>query len=196
MTKTIEFYFDFGSPTAYLAYRRLIQLQGQYGAKIEYCPMLLGGIFKATGNNSPIMVPAKGQYMGRYDLPRFAKRYDVEFNHNPHFPINTLYLMRGFLAAEEMGKSPEYLNAVFSAMWIDQQNMGDIDTVKTVLNIANIDAEALLQISETAAIKSALIEKTEAAVKRGIFGAPTMFMSDEMYFGQDRLDFIEENLQA
>jgi 2-hydroxychromene-2-carboxylate isomerase len=196
MTKTIEFYFDFGSPTAYLAYRRLIQLQGQYGAKIEYCPMLLGGIFKATGNNSPIMVPAKGQYMGRYDLPRFAKRYDVEFNHNPHFPINTLYLMRGFLAAEEMGKSPEYLNAVFSAMWIDQQNMGDIDTVKTVLNIANIDAEALLQMSETAAIKSALIEKTEAAVKRGIFGAPTMFMSDEMYFGQDRLDFIEENLQA
>lgn len=196
MTKTIEFYFDFGSPTAYLAYRRLIQLQGQYGAKIEYCPMLLGGIFKATGNNSPIMVPAKGQYMGRYDLPRFAKRYDVEFNHNPHFPINTLYLMRGFLAAEEMGKSPEYLNAVFSAMWIDQQNMGDIDTVKTVLNIANIDAEALLHMSETAAIKSALIEKTEAAVKRGIFGAPTMFMSDEMYFGQDRLDFIEENLQA
>lgn len=196
MTKTIEFYFDFGSPTAYLAYRRLIQLQGQYGAKIEYCPMLLGGIFKATGNNSPIMVPAKGQYMGRYDLPRFAKRYDVEFNHNPHFPINTLYLMRGFLAAEEMGKSPEYLNAVFSAMWIDQQNMGDIDTVKTVLNIANIDAEVLLQMSETAAIKSALIEKTEAAVKRGIFGAPTMFMSDEMYFGQDRLDFIEENLQA
>jgi 2-hydroxychromene-2-carboxylate isomerase len=104
--------------------------------------------------------------------------------------------MRGFLAAEEMVKSPEYLNAVFSAMWIDQQNMGDIDTVKTVLNIANIDAEALLQMSETAAIKSALIEKTEAAVKRGIFGAPTMFMSDEMYFGQDRLDFIEENLQA
>ena len=196
MTKRIEFYFDFGSPTAYLAYKRLIQLQGQYGSNIEYHPMLLGGIFKATGNMSPIMIPAKGQYMSRYDLPRFTKRYNIEFNHNPNFPINTLYLMRGYIAAERIGKTAEYLNAVFTAMWVDQQNMGDVDVIKTVLDNANIDAETILKSAATPEIKSALIEKTEAAVARGIFGAPTMFIENEMYFGQDRLDFVEEVLQA
>ncbi len=195
MTKTIEFYFDFGSPTAFLAYKRLIQLQGQYGAKIKFKPILLGGVFKETGNMSPIMIPLKGQYMGRFDLPRFAKRYGVDFNHNPNFPINTLYLMRGYIAASKMQKSTEYLEAVFNAMWIDQKNMGDIAIVKDTLIAAGINADELLSAANDADVKSELIEATEAAVKRGIFGAPTMFIGEEMYFGQDRLDFVEEELQ-
>ncbi|UTW56708.1 2-hydroxychromene-2-carboxylate isomerase [Kordiimonas sp. SCSIO 12610] len=196
MTKTIEFYFDFGSPTAYLAYKRLIQLQGQYGAKIEFRPMLLGGIFKATGNMSPVMIPAKGQYMGRFDLPRFARRYQVDFNHNPNFPINTLYLMRGYIAAEQMGVGTNYLEVMFNAMWVDEKNMGDMSIVTEVLSNAGIDAEKLLMLANTPEVKTTLIEATEAAVARGIFGAPTMFIGDEMYFGQDRLDFVEESLQT
>ena len=102
MTKHIEFYFDFGSPTAYLAYCRLGQLAKQYGLAIQYRPMLLGGVFKGAANTSPITVPAKGKYMLEQDLPRFARRYDVPLNFNPHFPINTLNLMRGVIAAEQL----------------------------------------------------------------------------------------------
>jgi 2-hydroxychromene-2-carboxylate isomerase len=195
MTKTVEFYFDFGSPTAYLAYKRLMQLNDQYDMHVEFKPMLLGGVFKATGNSSPVMIPAKGQYMGQYDLPRFAKRYQVPFNHNPHFPINTLYLMRGYFAADEASKAGEYREAVFNAMWIDQKNMGDMTVVQSVLEENSIDANLIFAKAETPEIKTTLIKQTEEAVNRGIFGAPTMFIGSEMYFGQDRLDFIEEEVR-
>jgi 2-hydroxychromene-2-carboxylate isomerase len=195
MSKTLEFYFDFGSPTAYLAHKRLQQLSDQYDLHVQYRPILLGGIFKATGNASPITIAAKGAYMGQYDLPRFSKRYNVPLNFNPYFPINTLNLMRGAIAAVRLDCFTTYTNAVYDAVWIDEKNMGELDIVTDVLRSAGLDAEAIMALSQDAGVKAQLIAETEKAVERGVFGAPTMFMQDEMYFGQDRLDFVEEALR-
>lgn len=194
MSNSLDFYFDFGSPTAYLAYKRLLQLREQYELTIEFKPVLLGGLFKATGNQSPVAIPAKGAYMNQHDLPRFAKRYQVPLNFNPYFPINTLNLMRGALAAEQLGCLEPYMATVYQAMWVEEKNMGEIDTLTANLNEAGLDAAALISLSQSDSIKAKLIELTQAGAERGLFGAPTMFMGDEMYFGQDRLDFIEEKL--
>ncbi|MEM6583063.1 MAG: 2-hydroxychromene-2-carboxylate isomerase [Pseudomonadota bacterium] len=196
MSKSLDFYFDFGSPTAYLAYKRLGQLADQYGLQVNYVPMLLGGVFKATDNMSPVAVPAKGQYMNEYDLPRFSKRYGVELNFNPFFPINTLQLMRGAIGAQRLDCFNAYADAVYDAVWVHQLNMGNADVVSQVLSDAGLPAQDLIALSADPEIKAQLISNTENAVARGAFGAPTMFMGSEMYFGQDRLDFIEEELQA
>lgn len=196
MSKSLEFYFDFGSPTAYLAYKRLMQLRDEYDLQLVYRPMLLGGVFKATGNTSPVAIPAKGAYMNQHDLPRFAKRYGVTLNFNPHFPINTLNLMRGALAAQPLDCFDTYLDAVYTAVWFDGKKMDEIDVIDQVLTDAGLDSQALLALSQDPEVKAELIAATEAAVERGVFGAPTMFMGDDMYFGQDRLDFIEQELQG
>ncbi len=196
MSVQLDFYFDFGSPTAYLAHKRLQQLADEYGLEINYQPILLVGLFKATGNTSPVAIPAKGQYMLGHDLPRFAKRYGVALNFNPHFPINTLNLMRGALAAQRMGCFEPYLNAVYDAVWVDGKNMGEPEVVAEVLTAAGLDAEGLMALSQDPEVKAELVSNTEAAVERGAFGAPTMFIGDEMFFGQDRLDFVEERLEA
>lgn len=195
MSKTLEFYFDFGSPTAYLAHKRLGQLSHKYNLDVAYKPMLLGGVFKATGNASPVTIPAKGQYMLVHDLPRFAKRYGVELTMNPHFPINTLNLMRGAIAAQSLGCMANYTNSVYDAVWIDAKDMGDAEIVSAHLAAAGLDAEAIMSLSQDPEVKAQLIANTEEAVERGVFGAPTMFMDGEMYFGQDRLDFVEEALR-
>lgn len=206
MTHTVEFYFDVGSPTAYLAHKRLLQLQQQQNAQgqagehgefsLQYRPMLLGGVFKASGNQSPVAIPAKGAYMLEHDLPRFARRYGVRLNFNPHFPINTLQLMRGVMAAEKLDCAPRYIDTVFDAIWLDARDMGDAAQVAATLDAAGLDAKALLELAQTSAVKTALIEATEAAVARGIFGAPTMFVGREMFFGQDRLDFVMEAVHS
>jgi 2-hydroxychromene-2-carboxylate isomerase len=196
VSKTVEFYFDVGSPTAYLAHKRLQQLRAQYGLELRYMPMLLGGVFKASGNTSPIAIPAKGKYMLEQDLPRFAARYGVPLSFNPHFPINTLNLMRAAIAAQQLGCVDAYLDRVFDAIWVEKKNMGDATVVEQVLADAGLDAGALMARSQDPAVKAELVANTEAAVARGVFGAPTLFMDGAMYFGQDRLDFIEEALQA
>ncbi len=196
MSKTLEFYFDFGSPTAYLAHKRLGQLAEQYDLEVVYRPILLGGVFKASGNNSPVAVPAKGKYMLQQDLPRFAKRYGVPLNFNPHFPINTLNLMRGVIAAERLDCVEPYVNAMFDAVWVDGKNMGDPEVVAATLADTGLDVAALLELSQDPEVKAELISRTEEAVARGCFGAPSMFMDDDMFFGQDRLDFVEEALQG
>ena len=196
MSKTLEFYFDFGSPTAYLAHKRLQQLSAQYDLLIDYKPMLLGGVFKATGNTTPVAIPAKGQYMLAHDLPRFARRYNVPLNINPHFPINTLHLMRAAIAAQRLDCMPAYVDAMFDAVWVDGKNMGELDVIAQTLADNELDSEALMALSQDPEVKAQLISNTDAAVERGVFGAPTLFMDGEMYFGQDRLDFIEEALQA
>ena len=195
MTTKLEFFFDVGSPTAYLAYCRLKQLREAYDLDVEFRPMLLGGVFKATDNASPETIPAKGRYMMEQDLPRFAKRYGVAVNFNPHFPVNTLGLMRGAVAAGRMECLEPYLAAVFPGIWVDAKNMGDTAVVQEVLSTAGLDAEALLAATQDPEVKAALIANTEEAVERGAFGAPTMFFGDEMFFGQDRLDFVEELLR-
>ncbi|WDE09055.1 2-hydroxychromene-2-carboxylate isomerase [Thalassomonas viridans] len=196
MSTTIDFYFDFGSPTAYLAYFRLQQICQQYKVSINYKPVLLGGIFKQTENASPAMIPAKARYMMQHDLPRFAKRYDLEFKLNPFFPINTLPLMRGALAAKELSCFDRYCQLIFTAIWVKGLNLGDMDILARELTAGDIDVNTLMALSQGAGIKQSLIQLTNEAVSRGLFGVPTMFIGNDMYFGQDRLDFIEEALAA
>lgn len=195
MTKTVEFYFDVGSPTAYLAHKRLQQLQAQYGCEILYRPILLGGLFKATGNSSPISVPAKGHYMMALDLPRYAALYDVPLNNNSHFPINTLNLMRGAVAAINSDYFADYIDTVFNAIWVDGKNMADIDVVTEVLGSAELNVNVILASTQDPDVKATLIQNTEVAVQRGLFGAPTLFVEGEMFFGQDRLQFVEAAIQ-
>lgn len=195
MTTSIDFYFDFGSPTAYVAYRRLQQLRSQYQCQINYRPVLLGGLFKATGNTSPVMVAAKAAYIMKQDLPRFVELYNVPFNNNPHFPINTLHLMRGAVALLEQDQFDTYIETVFDASWVNGENMGDAETLANVLTSAGLDAQHIIAATQDPEVKAALISHTEAAVARGCFGAPTMFIGDDMFFGQDRMQFIEMALQ-
>ena len=196
MSKTVDFYYDFGSPTAYLAYKRLQQFLAQYDFTLNYKPILLGGVFKATGNTTPVAVPAKGKYMMEHDLPRFAQRYGVPLNFNPHFPINTLGLMRGAIAAERLDCLARYIDVVYDAVWVAGENMGEPEVIARVLTAADLDSEALMTLSQDPEVKAELIKNTEEAAERGAFGAPTMYVEGEMYFGQDRLDFVEEALAA
>jgi 2-hydroxychromene-2-carboxylate isomerase len=196
MSKSFEYWFDFGSPAAYLAFTQLPRLESETNAKAIYRPMLLGGVFQATGNQSPASIPAKGAYTFT-DFDRFAKRYVVPINRNPHFPINTLLLMRGAVGMQQ--QEPErflaYCKTVFHAIWVDSLNMNDPATVSTVLLKAGFDPQFLLALSNDAIIKEALKTATTEAVTRGVFGAPTFFVGTHMFWGQDRLDFVKEALQ-
>lgn len=194
MPKMLEFLFDVGSPTTYLAHKRMPGLIERTGAEVVYVPVLLGGIFKATGNASPVMVPAKGVYMGA-DMARFAKRFGVSLNMNPHFPINTITMMRILAGLVGEDPFPQVVDVLFDAMWKGRKNMGDPEVLAGVLTRAGFDPAALMTIAETPEAKEALKTNTEAAIARGAFGAPTFFVEGEMYFGQDRLDWVEEALQ-
>jgi len=193
MAKSVEFFFDFGSPAAYLAYTQLPSICGEAGAEIVWKPMLLGGVFQATSNHSPMTVPAKGGYM-MDDLARFARRYGCAFNHNPHFPINTLTLMRGAVGMQmrDPSRFPAYVDAVFRAFWVDSKNMNDTATVGAVLQAAGFDAAAFMALVADAEVKDRLKAITQEAVERGVFGAPSFFVDGTLYWGQDRLDFVKE----
>ena len=197
MPKTVEFYFDFGSPTTYWAWTQLPRIAAECGAQLVYKPMLLGGVFKATGNSSPVSVPAKGRWMGQ-DIARWARHYGVPFNFNPHFPINTLTLMRG--AAGMLMRQPDdfarYCGAIFPAMWDKPRNLGDAAQLAATLGEAGFDAEAFMALVLDAEVKARLVATTEEAVARGVFGAPTCFVGEAMFFGQDRLGFVREALMA
>ena len=195
MSKTVDFYFDFGSPAAYLAWTQLPQLCADTGAQLVWKPVLLGGVFQATGNRAPMTVPIKGSYLF-VDLARFARRYGVPLKFNPSFPINTLTLMRAAVGLQ-MRQAPrfeDYCAAMFRAIWVDGQNMNDPAVVAAELSRAGFDSQALLALSSDPAVKDELKAATEAAVQRGVFGAPTFFVADQMFWGQDRLDFVREAL--
>ena len=190
MSKTIEFYFDVGSPASYLAWTQLDALAQRTGARIELKPMLLGGVFMATGNSSPATVPAKGNY-SRIDMQRYANRYGVTLNQNPFFPINTLQLMRGAMAYQGTADFERYLTTVFNAMWIDELDMGQPEVVGKVLAKGGFDPAEVMTKASDPAVKEQLKKATEEAVSRGVFGAPTFFVGDDMFFGQDRLEWVE-----
>ena len=195
MSRTVEFFFDVGSPTAYLAYTRLPALAAACGAQVTWRPMLLGGVFKATGNASPVSVPAKGRWMND-DLQRWARRYGVPLVFNPHFPINTLSLMRGAVGLQM--REPEqflrYLDVVFAAMWREPRNLGDAEVLAQVLRDGGFDPAHIAALAAEPEVKAQLVANTEEAVARGVFGAPTFFVGEEMFWGQDRLDFVAEAL--
>ncbi|RZI64871.1 MAG: 2-hydroxychromene-2-carboxylate isomerase [Variovorax sp.] len=196
MTQAVEFWFDVGSPAAYLAWTQMPRLAAQTGARIDHRPFLLGGVFHATGNRSPTEVPAKGRYMLE-DLARCARRQGAPFNHNPHFPINTLMLMRGAIGLQmrEPDRMPGYVDAMFRAIWVDGRNMNDAAEVASALQGAGFDALQLQALVADPAVKEELKKATQEAVERGVFGAPTFFVGEQMYWGQDRLDFVQEAIQ-
>jgi len=196
MTKTVEFFYDFGSPTVYLAATQLPNLANRVGATINWRPILLGGVFKLTGNQSPAVIAEKAAYMNN-DLQRFAKRYGVPFNWNPHFPINTLALMRGAVAYQDDAvASSTYRDAIFTSIWVEGRNLNELDVIGQVLREAELDSGDLIKQIGQQTVKDQLIANTEKAVNRGVFGAPTFFVDEHMFFGQDRLDFVTEALSG
>lgn len=194
--KSFEFWFDFGSTATYLAWTQLPALEAATGAKAIWKPMLLGAVFQAAGNQSPANIPAKGKYIFA-DFARFARRYGVTLNRNPYFPINTLLLMRIAIVMQIKGDARflEYCKAVFNAIWVESLNMTDPVVAAEVIGRAGFDAQALIALASEQSTKDALKAATQAAVDRGIFGAPTFFVADQMFWGQDRMDFVKEALQ-
>jgi len=195
MSKTVEFFFDLGSPTSYLAYTQLPKICAQTGSQLIYQPMLLGGVFKVTGNASPISIPAKGRYMLQ-DLARYAKRYEVPLAFNPHFPINTLLLMRAVTGMQlrHPQRFVAFIDCLFRALWVEKRNLNDQATVAAVLSEGGFDPQEVLALTNDEEVKNALKDKTEQALQRGVFGAPSMFVDNQLFFGQDRLDFVLEAL--
>ena len=196
MSKTVEFFFDLGSPATYLAYTQLPKICKQTDSHLIYRPMLLGGVFKATGNASPITVPAKGRYMFQ-DLERYAKRYGVPLKFIPNFPINTLMLMRAVTGMQL--RHPErfqaFIDCLFKALWVEGRSLNEPETVAAVLSEHGFDPQTVMALVNDETVKAALKDNTETAVKRGVFGAPSMFVDNQLFFGQDRLDFVEAALR-
>jgi 2-hydroxychromene-2-carboxylate isomerase len=195
MTRTLEFYYDYGSPYSYLADTQVETIAKRAGAALARKPMLLGGIFKATGNASPMTVEQKSKWSA-FDLPMWAKYYGVPFQRNPFFPVNTLALMRGAAAAQIDGSFERYHPAIYRAMWVDGRNLNDIAEVAAVLTAAGLDAAKFGSRIQEQDVKDRLKATTDEAVARGVFGAPTSFVDDMMFFGNDRLPFVEMALKG
>jgi len=195
MTKTLEFFFDLGSPATYLAWTQLPALCQATGATLVYRPMLLGGVFQATGNASPATVPAKGRYM-LTDLQRHARRYGAPFVFNRHFPINTLGLMRGAMGylTKQPEDFPRYLDAMFRALWVENRNLADPTVVAEVLLQSGLNPEPFETMLQDEEIKNTLKANTDEAVQRVVFGAPSFFVEGELFSGQDRLEFVRQAL--
>lgn len=198
VSKSLELIFDFGSPNAYLTLKVLPELLDRTGADLIITPCLLGGIFKATGNKAPMVqyaeAPAKLAYE-HLEMRRFIEKHRLtRFRLNPHFPVNTLTIMRGAIVAEDENILDDYVDAVNRAMWEDGLKMDDPEVIATFLSANGFDGPALLARTQEPAIKEKLVANTEAAVARGVFGIPTFFVADDMFFGKDRLGQVEEAL--
>lgn len=193
MSKTVDFYYDYVSLASYFGLVRLTELCKKTGATINYKPMLLGGVFKANGNVSPLTVPAKWEWMKK-DFMRHAEYYGIPYQLNPHFVFSTVNVMRGAFWALSEGRIEDYNRAMFTAAWAEGKDISSADVISEVLNEAGFDAEVVMEAMTQSENKQALIQATETAVERGVFGAPTLFVDDEIYFGQDRLDWVERAL--
>ena len=194
--KDVLFYFDFGSPNAYLSHRVIPDIEARTGARFDYVPALLGGIFKLTGNRSPAEaisgIKNKMEYEQR-ETQRFVARHGLSaYRMNPHFPVNTLKIMRGAVAAQREGVFEAYVETVFKAMWEQGLKMDDVEVIGEALEAAGLDAPSIMARAEEADVKQALIANTEAAVAAGVFGSPSFVVGGELYFGKDRLRDVEE----
>ena len=198
MTKTIDFIFDFASPNAYLAYRALPQVLERTGARLNIVPCLLGGIFKSTGNQAPMV--AFGAVKGKLDyerveFARFIKKHGLDrFRFNPAFPVNTLMMMRGAIVAEKDNRLEDYVEAGLKQMWEDGLKMDDPEVFAKAMDEAGFNGAEILERIQDPEIKQKLADNTASAVERGAFGVPTFYVGDEMFFGKDRLQGLEEEL--
>jgi 2-hydroxychromene-2-carboxylate isomerase len=200
MTATIELIFDFGSPNAYFACRALPPILERTGAKLDINPCLLGGIFKATGNKAPFIAftPIKGKF--EYEMleaRRFVMKHKLDkFRMNPHFPVNSLTLMRGYIAACEAGVGPAFLEMGLRGMWEAGLKLDDPEVLKGAIDAAGLDSGSLLAAAQSEPVKQKLADNTAGAVARGVFGIPTFFVGPEMFFGKERLGQVEEAVES
>ena len=196
--RKVEFHFDFGSPNAYLSHLVIPDIERRTGAEFEYVPVLLGGVFKLTNNRSPAESLAgirnKPEYQ-RLETERFLKRHSItHFAPNPYFPVNTLVLMRGAVAASKIGVSRRYIDEVYRHMWAEPKKMDDLAVMRAALLESGLDADRLLTLAQTQEVKDELLANTQRSVERGTFGSPTFFLGDEIFFGKDRLRDLEETI--
>ena len=196
----VEFHFDFGSPNAYLAHLVLPALERRTGVRVHYLPVLLGGVFKATGNVSPAVslrgIKNKGEYTA-LETRRFLARHGItRYAPNPHFPVNTLQIMRGALAAQRLGCFARYVDEVYRHMWAEPKKMDDPAVIAAALEQSGLPAKELLERATDPAVKQELLENTERSVARGTFGSPSFYVEDELYFGKDKLRELEEAVAA
>jgi 2-hydroxychromene-2-carboxylate isomerase len=196
----VEFHFDFGSPNAYLSHLVIPEIEKRTGAKFEYVPVLLGGVFKLTNNRSPAQSLAgirnKPEYE-RLEMARFIKRHGItRFQSNPFFPVNTLTMMRGAIAARALGVFERYVDEMYRNMWADPKKMDDPSVFRAALDAAGLPAARILELVETQPVKDQLLENTNRSVERGTFGSPTFYVGNEIFFGKDRLRDVEELIAA
>jgi 2-hydroxychromene-2-carboxylate isomerase len=194
----VEFLFDFGSPNAYLCHRVLPELAARTRASVEYVPILLGGVFKLTGNASPAVtlqgIKNKWEYQ-MLETRRFLSHHGItDFRANPHFPVNTLQIMRGAIAAQRSGEFERYVDEMYRHMWQEPKKLDDPDVLRAALEESGFDVDALLAASQHPEVKATLIANTERAVERGVFGSPSFFVGSELYFGKDRLEEVEREV--
>ncbi|USG61845.1 2-hydroxychromene-2-carboxylate isomerase [Sneathiella marina] len=198
MTVPVEFHFDFGSPNAYLSHKLIPAIESRTGSKFSYFPILLGGVFKLTNNKSPMEqfagVMHKREYMSK-ETERFRRDNNLtDYASNPHFPVNTVQIMRGALVAQNEGYFAAYVNTVFSGMWEQSLKMDDAAVIIRTLDDAGLDGNHILERTQDPIIKKALIDNTNLSVERGNFGSPSFFVGEEMFFGKDRLEAVEQEI--
>jgi 2-hydroxychromene-2-carboxylate isomerase len=198
MSPKVEFHFDFGSPNAYLAHRVIPGIESRTGVSFTYVPVLLGGVFKATGNVSPAVslqgIVNKGAYQG-LETRRFLAQHGItDYRSNPYFPVNTLQIMRGAVVAQREGCFERYVDKVYRHMWSEPVKMDDPDVIRAALEESGLDAKLILEGIQDPEVKQQLIANTEDSVARGVFGSPSFFVGTELYFGKDRLREVEEEI--
>jgi len=191
-----EFLFDFGSPNAYLSHLVIPKIEERTGVKFEYIPVLLGGVFKATNNVSPAIslkgIKNKGEYQG-IETQRFLKKHDISnYQRNPYFPVNTLQVMRGAIFAKQANIFQQYINEIYRHMWENPKKMDDPETFREALIESKLPADDIMNGINSAEVKGELIQNTNEAVERGVFGSPSFFVDDDLYFGKDKLVEVEE----
>jgi 2-hydroxychromene-2-carboxylate isomerase len=196
----VEFHFDFGSPNAYLAHLVIPEIERRTGAKFEYVPVLLGGVYKLTGNRSPgeslAGIRNKPEYE-RIETARFIKRHGITcFRQNPFFPVNTLTIMRGAIAAQQLDVFDRYVDEVYRHMWSEPTKLDDPAVLRGALAESGFDAERFGELVQDVDVKARLLANTERSVERGTFGSPTFFVGNEIFFGKDRLRDVEEMILA
>ena len=200
MTTMVEFHFDVGSPNAYFSHRVIPAIEQRTGVKFTYVPILLGGVFKLTNNQPPMVqfkdIKAKSDYM-KIEVVRFIKKHGLtKFRMNPNFPVNTVQIMRGAVVADMDGQLPKYVDAVLCHMWEDGLKMDDPEVIRTALDAAGLDGARTLARIQEQDVKDKLLKNTEATVARGTFGVPTFFVGKEIFFGKDKLREVEEEIEA
>jgi len=192
----VEFHFDFGSPNAYLAHLVIPEIEKRTGVKFEYVPVLLGGVFKLTNNRSPAEslagIKNKPDYE-RLETKRFLQRHKItRFQPNPFFPVNTLTIMRGAIAAKSLGIFERYVDEVYRHMWGDPKKMDDPNVMRAAFDESGLPFDRILELTQTQEVKNHLLANTQRSVERGTFGSPTFYVGDEIFFGKDRLRDVEE----